>query len=232
MSQANEIGRAVAAQIRHMIGGPVDSIPDGATRMTWRALPALLTVTEFPDGRITRVVRGPPADTSASTLLLEAYDDVREAGGAKMPWPPGSSTDSVDVSVWLQDANVDTSGDVRDRDPGEPKFTAFTLMQPIVRFLGHSNNTKLRYPKENAHERIEGMVSVRFAVDTNGRVDLTSIYEVQAVDSRHPPDQSPAHLAFVQVVTEWIPKNEYSHYSVGRCGAAIVREQPVEFLIP
>ena len=149
-----------------------------------------------------------------------------------MPWLAGRPGDSVRVRLWLDDSNVDSSGDLRDLDPGEARFTAFSLMQPIVRSLGHRNAAKLRYPKANQRERVEGMIRMRFVVDTNGRVDPSSIHEVQAVDPQHDLDQSFPHQLFAQAVREWIPQNEYAHYSIGGCQAAIVQEQPVNFVVP
>ena len=85
LSQAREMARGVVREIRNSLGTPADSIADGESKVSWRALPAVLTVKGYADGRITRSARGPNADTSASALLLKAFDNASRRGATTMP---------------------------------------------------------------------------------------------------------------------------------------------------
>ncbi|HEY2898759.1 MAG TPA: hypothetical protein VGJ12_16585, partial [Gemmatimonadaceae bacterium] len=68
LSQASVIASDVVREIRKELRAPSDSAADGTQRVSWRALPVSLRITAVGNGPVVGVVRGPPSDSSASSL--------------------------------------------------------------------------------------------------------------------------------------------------------------------
>lgn len=232
VSQANEMARDVVREIRRALGAATDSIADGSG-LSWRSLPTRLTVEGYADGRVVRSARGPSSDSSASGLLIKAFDDARLHGTAKMPWLNDKASEPVFVWLWLDPPDVDSAGKWPPPDADHPAFTAFSFLGPTRSSLHQIGAARLRYPHDNQKNQVEGEVYLRFVVDTNGNVQSSTVHDVQpSIKStdQHPFPQE--YRDFVDATKEWIVESKFAPEIVGGCRVETVEEQRVVFRVP
>lgn len=232
ISQANEMARDVVREIRKALGAVADSIADGSA-LSWRSLPTRLTVTGYADGHVARSALGPSSDSSASRLLLKAFDDARQHGTAKMPWLNDKSGEPVLVWLWLEPPDVDSAGKSPPPDADDPAFTAFSFLAPTRSSLREITTDKLRYPRSNAKNGVEGEVYLRFVVDTNGNVDSATVHDVRpTIKSAERAPSAEEYRDFVDATKKWIVGRKFWPAKVGSCHIETVEEQRVVFRAP
>jgi hypothetical protein len=230
LSQAAVIAADVVREIRKELRAPVDSDADGAARVSWRALPARLRITATGDGPIAGVVRGPPSDSSASSLVAAAFESARRTGAALMPWRNKAGDEPVVITLWLYPSTVDSAGHWKHPDPDDTQLTAFWIPLPTHSYSGVLTLAKLRYPKQNQKVGVEGDVTLRFVVDVTGHAEASSIYDVLPVEDPNPPRLSAEDYAvFRDAAREWVLSSSYVPERVGGCAIESVIDQPVKF---
>ncbi len=233
LSQAREMARGIIREIRNALGTRTDSIADGESKLSWRALPAVLTVTGYADGRITRSARGPRADTSASALLLKAFDDASRRGATTMPWRSEIATEPVVATFWLEAPDIDSAGNWPPPDPDQPGLTAFSILEPAHSSVHLVTKGLLRYPHSNEKNQVEGDVYLRFVVDTNGNVAASSAHDVRPTDIGTDPQLfEEEYREFLDATRNWIVTSKFSPETIGGCRIETVVEQRVSFRAP
>jgi len=232
ISQANEMARDVVREIRRALGAATDSIADGSG-LSWRSLPTKLTVTGYADGRVARSAVGPSSDSSASRLLIKAFDDARQHGTAKIPWLNDKASEPVLVWLWLVPPDVDSTGKWPPPDADDPAFTAYSFLGPTRSSLHQIRAEELRYPHYNEKSGVEGEVYLRFVVDTNGNVDSSTVHDVQpTVKSTARGPSAEEYRDFVDATKKWIVRSKFSPATVGSCRVETVAQQRVVFRAP
>jgi hypothetical protein len=230
LSQAGVIAADVMREIRKELRAPGDSDASGAPRVTWRALPVRLRITALGDGPVTGVVRGPPSDSSASSLVAIAFQSAQRAGTALMPWRNKMGDEPVVITLWLYPATVDSAGAWKHPDPDDTQLTAFWIPLPTHSYSSILHSATLRYPKQNQKVGAEGDVTLRFVVDNTGRAQPTTIFDVLPTEDAKPPRLSAEdYVEFRDATREWVLASSYTPERVGGCAVESVVDQPVKF---
>jgi hypothetical protein len=230
LSQANVIAADIVREIRLQLGAPTDSDADAARRVSWRALPVHLQLTAVGDGPISAVLRGPPADSSASSLVAVAYDGARRAGTALMPWRNKPGGEPVIVNLWLYAPVVDSVGKWKHPGPENTDLTAFWIPLPTHSYAGILRSPKLHYPKENQKKYAEGDVTLHFVVNISGRADSATIHDVPPSGKASGPRTSPEEYQdFTDATREWVLNSDYTPEQIAGCGIESIVVQPVKF---
>ena len=230
LSQAAVIASDVVREIRKELGAAADSDANGTPRVGWRGLPVRLRITALGDGPVAGVVRGPPADSRASSLVTVAFESARRMGTALMPWRNKTGGEPVVVTLWLYPAVVDPAGQWKHPGPGDTQLTAFWIPLPTHSYSSVLTLAKLRYPKQNQKVGAEGDVTLRFVVDVNGRAEPGSIFDVLPVENANPPRLSEEdYVEFRDAAREWVLSSSYVPERLGGCAIESVVEQPVKF---
>jgi hypothetical protein len=230
LSQAGVIAADVVREMRKELRAPADSDADGGARVSWRAFPVRLRITALGEGPIAGVVRGPPSDSSASSLVWLAFESARRAGTALMPWRNKAGGEPVVITLWLYAATVDSAGAWKRPDPGDTQLTAFWIPLPTHSYSGVLKLAKLRYPKQNQKNKVEGDVTLRFVVDGSGRAEPTTILDVlPAEDPNAPRLSAEEYVEFRDATREWVLNSSYAPERIGGCAIESVVDQPVKF---
>jgi hypothetical protein len=230
LSQAGVMAADVVKEIRKMLGAPGDSDAEGALRVSWRALPVRLQITAHGDGPIAGVVRGPRSDSSASSLVSDAFESARRMGTALMPWRNKAGGEPVVITLWLYSPTVDSAGKWKHPDPEDTQLTAFWIPVPTHSYAAVLELAKLRYPKQNQRNKAEGDVTLRFVVDGNGRAQPATIHDVlPAKDANAPRLSADEYAEFRDAMREWVLSSSYTPERLGGCTIESVVDQPVKF---
>jgi TonB-like protein len=230
LSQAGVIAADVVREIRKELRAAGDSDADGSSRVSWRALPVRLQITAVGDGPITGVLRGPPSDSSASSLVANAFERARRAGTALMPWRNKAGGEPVVISLWLYAPAVDSAGHWKHEDPDDTRLTAFWIPLPAHSYATVFSLAKLQYPKKNQKAGVEGDVTLRFVVDSSGRAQPATIYDISpAEDANAPRLSAEDYVEFRDASREWVLNSVYSPEKLGGCVIESVLDQPVKF---
>ena len=229
LSQANVIAADIVREIRTQLHTPADSAAEGAPRVSWRALPVRLRLTALGDGPIAGAVRGPPADSSASSLLSAAFDSARRARTALMPWRNKDGGKPVVITLWLYAASVDSAGKWKRPGPDDTDLTAFWIPLPTHSYAGILSSAKLRYPKQNQKHGAEGDVTMHFVVNSSGSADSTTIHDVPPEEATSPRVSPEEYQDFTDATREWVLKSSYAPEQIAGCVIESLVVQPVKF---
>jgi hypothetical protein len=230
LSQADEVSRDVAREIQKALGAPKGSVVDADSMLTWRSIPAILTVKAFADGSISRSARGPASDARATTLLLKAFDEARKNGTALIPWQNSAGSEPVRIAMWLGLPTIDSTGDWPVPAPDDRALTVFVLHGPV-----HSNSHLIRagqvtYPRSNRKIEVEGDVFLRFVVDTNGNVVASTVRDVPVSPTPGSRAMWPVEYQdFVEAARGWFVGAKLTPEILGDCRFESVVEQKVSF---
>jgi protein TonB len=99
--------------------------------------------------------------------------------------------------------------------PAGAVFDILTVERPVTPLAG---NPAPRYPAALARAGVEGEVTMRFVIDTTGRVEPESIHLVRGT-----------HLLFERAVREVLPRLRFLPAAVGGAKVRQVVEQPFRF---
>ena len=230
LSQASAIAADVMREIRKELGALPDSAADGAARVSWRALPVRLRISATGDGPIIGVVRRPPADSSASSLVSLAFESARRMGTVLMPWRNKAGEEPVVITLWLYPATVDSAGTWKHPEPDDTQLTAFWIPLPAHTYSSVLRLASLRYPKQNQKVGAEGDVTLRFVVNDVGRAEPNTIYDVApSSDANAPRLSAEDYAAFSDATREWVLSSSYTPERLGGCAIESVVDQPVKF---
>ncbi|HEY2897207.1 MAG TPA: hypothetical protein VGJ12_08730, partial [Gemmatimonadaceae bacterium] len=179
------------------------------------------------------VVRGPPSDSSASSLLSAAFESARRRGTALMPWRNEAGGEPVIIDLWLDPPAVDSVGEWKRPDPDATELTAFWIPLPAHSYAGVLRSAELRYPKENQRNHAEGDVTLRFVVDSSGRAQAASIHDTPPpANAKGPQMWADEYDNFRDATREWVLTSVYTPERIAGCTIESVVEQPVKFRFP
>ena len=221
----------VASQVVALLGGTADKVPVADQSVTWRSLPAQLLVTIHPDGSVTR--RGVSAwrDTTATSLLVKAFDAARANGAALIIVPDNISLRPVVVRLVLDMELYAPGGQTKPAASARPGFAAF-LMPYATESPAHPkpNNPPPRYPDSAAMDRMGGYVIMRFIVDTLGRAEPASIHDLWPSDKPRLTGYLATYYdGFVSAVKAVLPTWRFSPARLGSCPVRQIMELPLAF---
>ena len=229
--QADLMAQDVASQFIALLGGTEDKVPVADRSVTWRSLPAQLLVTIHPDGSVTR--RGVSAwrDTTATSLFVRAFDAARANGAALIIVPDNLASRPVVVRLVLDMDLYAPGGRTKTPASARPGFAAFLMPYATeAPALPKPNNPPPRYPDRAAMSRMGGYVTMRFIVDTLGRVEPASIHDLWPSDKPRLTGYLAADYdEFVSAVKAVLPMWRFSPARLGSCPVSQVVNLPIAF---
>jgi hypothetical protein len=229
--QADLMAQDVASQVVALLGGTEDKLPVADRLMTWRSLPAQLLVTIHPDGSATRRGVGAWRDTTATSLLVRAFDAARANGAARFIVPDNISSRPVVVRLVLDMELYAPGGQTKPPATARPGFAAF-LMPYATESPAYPrrNNPRPRYPVGAEMSRMGGYVLMRFIVDTLGRAASASIHDLWPSDKPRLTGYLATYYdGFVSAVKAVLPTWRFSPALLGSCPVRQVVDLPIAF---
>jgi hypothetical protein len=231
--QADLIAQDVAAEIRKSFGPSGEGTPEVDGRIQWYSIPAQLVIIVRPDGSMQWRTRGYLGDSSAATLLTNAFEAARAAGNATMLWPEGGKADSMVVRLSLAEP---FSGEGDALEPGEKrvKFAVFTLPMPYeTPAIPEPGQAPPQYPVYNEASRVAGSLIMQLVVDSSGRAIPSTIHdEWPAGKPQLTGEMGRYYREFVYSVTQWEKHLRYSPARIGGCAVNQLIQQPLSFISP
>jgi hypothetical protein len=230
--QADLMAQDVATELAAKLGATPTALPDVTGKLSWYSLPAQISVVAHADGSAGWRAKGSQGDLSAARLMGAAFDSARAKGMARLLWPEQAKADSfvVRLSLWPQYLG-DTAAS-RQPHEHETKFAVFTLMEPDMTPARMKKGIPPpQYPAVNESGRVEGDLLMQFVVETNGRVDQSTIRDLW-------PDGKPRlsgargeyYDAFVTSVTDWARFLFFEPMRLGGCPMKQLVQLPLAFV--
>jgi hypothetical protein len=230
--QADLMASDVAEELRALLGAHDTDIPLADSVMPWYSVPSQLIVTAHPDGSVTRHIRSAAGDSSADVLLSRAFDAARARGAALMLWLENLTTDSIIVRLTLVPSLAENGWKVVAPAGRRARFAAFYLSEPTESpALPKANQGEPDYPFFNRRSRITGRLTLQFVVDTNGRVDSTTIHDLWTPGvPRLTGELERYYNDFVRSTTTWVKRIQFYPARRGSCLVRQIVQIPFEFV--
>jgi hypothetical protein len=230
--QADLLAQDVAAVLRSQLGGSDSAISVQDYRLPWFSVPTTIVIAARKNGEMSAhqfVIGG---DSTATLLLLHAFNTARAHGGATMAWPDDFANDTVFVRLRLW-PNYVSATTKREASVGRYSFPAFSLTEPEEGpALPLPNATKPKYPVGNELVRYSGTVLMQFTVDTTGRAEPATIRDLWP-DGKPRLEGREAHIygAFVSSVATWLATVRFQPSHLGSCARRQMVQWPFQFTI-
>jgi TonB family protein len=161
---------------------------------------------------------GTPRPGQANT---GAFMDNRTAGGLMPSWKDRANGASAGEGVAQSGAVFAPNPDLAaERDEPGVGDNAFSAIEVDSIAVVDPNSAGPEYPKTLAERSVEGMVSMRFVVDSTGRVDMSTVRVVNTT-----------HRLFAQAVITAMPKMKYRPASIAGRPVRLLVQQSFSFQI-
>lgn len=237
--------QAVADRVDTLLHAAPNAPPEGEPRLNWESIGSGLNVTWYRDGRLTTRIdqdaRQRPnvyPDTifderyaTGGRLLDSALTAAKAAGDLYMTWPDIVAADTIAFRLSFIRPTV---GADRKLYPARAGLAApapvFTVGAPVEEVVTNRKRPGVRYPMQNLDERVSGVLLVSFVVDTNGRVDPSTVHDIWPEGQpRLTGDKGRYYDSFLEAIRDEIAHSTFSPARVGNCHVRQTVEQPFTF---
>jgi hypothetical protein len=203
-----------------MVGFDGSNLPEADSLVDWRQVWGVLEITAKRDSPPTwqTPAWSAGADTAARSALSLVARAVKEvvASGEGVPFPEGFQGDRVDFSIAVLNPMVAKGGKIVPLPARQP-VPLFTLNVPWMNAARMEAFPRVDY--DDVHGNISGAsVTLGFAIEKSGKVDVQSIQEVVPPRWRLAPGIDPGgYAAFVRAVKRGLPTGKFTAAVVGGC---------------
>lgn len=228
LNNVSVLTQAVAVRVRALLGAQPEQLPRGEPTLTWRDADASVEVTAYRDGRL-RWRPVPDSERTPTSILIErALTDVHATGGAWFVWPD-STIDSLVFRFVARAPIVDHEHTVR-VPPMQGGMPLFSVAEPWEESTRAKHLPHVPYPPSLESARVEGVVILRFIVDTTGRVDTATISDVWPSNRpRLTGDDAQYYDTFVKAVRTTLVKARFEPARIGGCPVRQLVQMPFGF---
>ena len=230
-AQADLMARDIAEQIRATIGGTSDELPRVDGRVTFAAVPSELIVTMRSNGGASVQAESESGDSTATTILAKAFEDVRNRGEGLILWPSGYVADSLIVRLVLMPSVLRPDGTEVAYVSAHNQFGVFRVIEPMeTPALVKPGNPPPQYPPtvESHDERVQ--LVMRYVVDTTGRAERATIRDVWPADTpRLAGYLARDYQAFLESTKRAIAYWYFTSARVDSCPVKQVLQMPLAF---
>ena len=231
VSSVDLLTQSVATRLRAILGATGPVIPAADSTLMWDGLGAVFVVVHT-DGRYTW--REPDTTNTArpvragETLLRRALAVTRDAEGIIVV-PDGSLADSAVFGLSYWEPVVSPTGKMQ-AVPLRVGFPVFTLPIPWSRPAEAIRPPEVKYPPAPRNAAAEGVLTLRFVVDTTGRVDMSSVRDVwPSGRPRYTGALGVYYDEFVRAATRALEDARYTPAEIGGCRVSSLVMQPFRF---
>jgi hypothetical protein len=229
--QADLMAQDVADEYRKLLGAAGNDVPTEDTIFVWYTVPTELVVIAHRNGDATARARRSRGDSSATALLIHAFDAARAHGTARIIWPDRLAADSLLIRLTLWPAYVGSQPNEIVQGESGMKFATFFLSEPVrTPAVPLPDERPPRYPSANLFDRFEGYVVMQFVVDSAGRTDPNTIRDLWPAGK--PRLLGPARSAydeFLRSVRIWDTNLRFDPARLDSCAIAEQVRQPLMF---
>ena len=224
----------VSEEMLALLGGGPSNLPLVDPKLTPLSVPAELIVIEHPDGSATRKAFSRFGDTSATALLVRAFDAARAKSEGIIVWPDGYRADSVIVRLLLLPGILPVRGRIVPPRAKRLQFGVFRVLQPFKSpALAKPAQPAPRYPPELESHRVEGSVLLQFVIDTSGKAVPSTIRDLHpANDSELNGLLGQEHMAFARSLAAAVIIWRFEPAHIGPCTVRQIVQLPVKFEAP
>ncbi|HEX5438748.1 MAG TPA: energy transducer TonB [Gemmatimonadaceae bacterium] len=220
--------QAVAERTRTLMGAPPGTLPKGEPAITWQTIGSGLTITAHRGGRLTFGLASDRDSTTSSALLERALKAVVAADNAWFLWPD-STRDSLVFRLTFHEPFFNRSGDVHPVS-AQNAIPVFSVMRPWEEQTRVIRRARVHYPSPLESGRIEGVVVMRFVVDTAGRVDLGTVRDLWPADRPRPSGEMAGYYrSFVTAVRSALVNERFEPARIGGCPVPQLVQMPFTF---
>lgn len=231
-TQTDFMAQQVAEAMRSMMGGSAASLAEGDGTVHPGSVPAELDLVARPDGTVQRVATSRTGDTTATTLLVKAFDATRANGDALLVWPDGYNADSIFVRLILNSLPVKHENSVIVQYNARPAYGIFHISEHSeAPALAMPNNREPSYPMSDRQRRVEGTLMLEFVVDTNGNPIRRTIHDLWPRDK--PPltgDLLHHYEDFVDASKRAAASWRFYPARLGKCHVPQIVQIPIRFM--
>lgn len=232
--QADLMAQDVAETMRTRIGGTSNELPFGDSVVKPWSVPAVLIVTVHADGSATRRAVSQSGDTLATSMLLDAFDNVRKNGKALIIWPAGYAADSLVVRLVLWPTALTRDGSMRMIKATHSQFGVFRILEPIEHpALAKPNNPIPEYPYSNMVHRVTGSLLLQFVVDSSGFAVPSTMRDMwPRGNPRLTGELGRYYDDFVEATKSAVARWQFYPAAVGSCHVNQTVQLPIQYKIP
>jgi hypothetical protein len=230
-TQTDLMAQEVAEAMRAHMGGSSDSLPNGDGIVHTASVPAELVVIAHPDGRDRRYARSLIGDTSATAMLVRAFDETRAHGDALLVWPDGYSADSIVVRLLLGGMPVKYASSVIVQFQSHPAFGVFRLLEyTSAPPFPKEHNPAPVYPDGGRLRRVGVTLELQFVVDSSGDVEAETIRDIWPADKPNLTGELLRYYDdFVDVSKRAVGDWKFYPARVGSCHVKHFMRIPIQF---